>query len=154
MKPTADAITLPRGRDRKETESGSRFLPKFDVNGLIPAIAQDDATGAILMLAYMNEESLKLTIEKGEAVYWSRSRSELWHKGATSGNIQKVLSILLDCDQDCLVLRVEQTGEGACHTGAPSCFYRRLPRGVEWESWQGGEIPLHPAGQTPCCGTP
>jgi phosphoribosyl-AMP cyclohydrolase len=142
MQPTSPTITLAPRTDRKEVEAGHRFAPKFDANGLIPAIAQDATTGAILMMAYMNEESLKLTLEKGEAVYWSRSRSEIWHKGATSGNVQKVSAILVDCDQDCLIIKVEQTGEGACHTGAPSCFYRRLPAGEEWSTWEGGEIPL------------
>ena len=92
---------------------------------LIPAIAQDAKSGEVLMLAYMNRESLALTIETGRATYWSRSRSELWEKGATSGHIQKVLSIALDCDGDSLVLQVEQIG-AACHTGDQSCFHNSI----------------------------
>jgi phosphoribosyl-AMP cyclohydrolase len=92
---------------------------------LIPAIAQDFATGEVLMLAYMNRESLAITIETGRATYWSRSRNELWKKGATSGHTQKVISIDLDCDGDALLLKVEQTG-AACHTGDRSCFHRNI----------------------------
>ncbi len=101
-------------------------MPKFDKDGLIAAIAVDAITNQVLMLAYMNQESLALTLEKREAIYWSRSRQELWHKGATSGAVQKVVEILTDCDQDALVLRVEQAGGAACHTGRRSCFYRRV----------------------------
>ena len=90
---------------------------------LIPAIAQDNLTGEVLMLAYMNHESLALTIETGRATYWSRSRNELWEKGATSGHTQKVLAISIDCDGDALLLKVDQTG-AACHTGDRSCFHR------------------------------
>ena len=92
---------------------------------LIPAIAQDAATGEVLMLAYMNEESLAITIETGRATYWSRSRKELWEKGATSGHTQKVLSIAIDCDGDALLLKVEQIG-AACHTGDRTCFHREI----------------------------
>lgn len=112
--------------DKKAIESGSGFAPKFDQDGLIVAIAQDADSGEVLMVAYMNEESLKLTLEKGEAVYYSRSRKEIWHKGLTSGHVQIVSEILTDCDQDALVLKVKQIGEGACHTGYRSCFYRRV----------------------------
>ena len=101
------------------------FTPKFGPDGLLPAIAVDAETGEVLMLAYMNEEALKRTISTGEVHYWSRSRAELWHKGATSGNIQELAEILIDCDQDTLLLRVRQQGP-ACHTGRPSCFYRKL----------------------------
>lgn len=92
---------------------------------LIPAVAQDAKTGEVLMLAYMNSESLAITIETGRATYWSRSRGELWEKGATSGHTQKVLSIALDCDGDSLLLQVEQTG-AACHTGDRTCFHRTV----------------------------
>ncbi len=92
---------------------------------LIPAVAQDVETGEVLMLAYMNRESLAITIETGRATYWSRSRNELWEKGATSGHTQKVISIDLDCDGDALLLKVEQTG-AACHTGDRSCFHRNI----------------------------
>jgi phosphoribosyl-AMP cyclohydrolase len=92
---------------------------------LIPAIAQDASTGEVLMLAYMNQESLAITIESGRATYWSRSRNELWEKGATSGHIQKVISIAIDCDGDALLLKVEQVG-AACHTGDRTCFHREI----------------------------
>jgi phosphoribosyl-AMP cyclohydrolase len=98
---------------------------KFDASGLIPAIVQDARTRDVLMLAYMNKESLLLTIEKGETVFWSRSRKELWHKGETSGNIQRVVEIRVDCDQDTLLVLVHPAGP-ACHTGNQTCFYRDL----------------------------
>lgn len=98
---------------------------EFDENGLAPAIVQDHATGEVLMLAYMNRESLSKTIESGETWFWSRSRSQLWHKGETSGNTQRVISIALDCDSDTLLIRVEPRGP-ACHTGARSCFFRTI----------------------------
>ena len=115
----------PRG-DKKQIEEGLSFAPKFDADGLLPAIAIDATTREPLMLAYMNEESLKLTLEKREAVYWSRSRQEIWHKGATSGHVQKVREIRTDCDQDAIVLYVDQIGAGACHTGRSGCFYRKI----------------------------
>ena len=98
---------------------------KFDANGLIPAIVQDAETNDVLMLAYMNAESLRFTLEKGEAYFWSRSRRELWHKGATSGNVQRVVEVRLDCDADALLLRVVPAGP-ACHTGERTCFFRVL----------------------------
>jgi len=94
----------------------------FNDRGLIPAIAQDGSSGEVLMLAWMNREALAITIETGEAVYWSRSRGKLWHKGETSGNVQKVQEIRCDCDKDVLLLKVEQVGGAACHTGMRSCF--------------------------------
>jgi len=101
---------------------------KYDANGLVPAIAQDAATGEVLMLAYMNAEAWRATIETGYATYYSRSRSKLWVKGETSGNRQRVTELYLDCDLDAVLIRVEQTG-AACHTGFRSCFYRRLDDG-------------------------
>jgi phosphoribosyl-AMP cyclohydrolase len=98
---------------------------KFDDKGLVPAVAQDTRTGEVLMLAYMNKESLQQSIASGYATYWSRSRAKLWKKGETSGHTQKIDSILIDCDADSLVLLVNQNGP-ACHTGEPSCFYRAL----------------------------
>ena len=98
---------------------------RFDENGLIPAIVQDASTGEVLMLAYMNAESLRRTLDSGQAWFWSRSRQELWHKGATSGNFLNVKAILKDCDEDALVLKVEAMGP-ACHTGERSCFFREL----------------------------
>jgi phosphoribosyl-AMP cyclohydrolase / phosphoribosyl-ATP pyrophosphohydrolase len=103
---------------------------RWDARGLVPAIVQDVHTGQVLMLAYMNEDSLQRTLETGETWFWSRSRSELWHKGATSGNTQRVLDIRYDCDGDTLLVRVEPSGP-ACHTGQQSCFYRRLPDDIE-----------------------
>ena len=103
----------------------------FDDNGLVPAIAQDAESGRILMMAWMNRESLRLTAEKREAVYWSRSRGKLWHKGEESGHVQKVREIRFDCDGDVILIQVEQQGGIACHTGRESCFYRRLEDG-EW----------------------
>lgn len=97
--------------------------PKFDPDGLVAAIAQDADTGEVLMLAWMNAEALRLTIETGRAVYWSRSRKALWRKGDTSGHEQHVAEIRVDCDQDAVLLKVRQTG-AACHTGRTSCFYR------------------------------
>ncbi len=102
---------------------------KFDDRGLIPAIVQDATTGEILMFAFMNEESLRRTRESGEAWFWSRSRQELWHKGATSGNTLAVREVRVDCDEDVLLLKVDPAGP-ACHTGERSCFYRELEEGV------------------------
>lgn len=121
-------VFSPRG-SYSDLEKKLLFAPKFDANGLIPALAMDYRTREPLMLAYMNEESLKMTLELGEAVYYSRSRQEIWHKGATSGHIQKVHQILTDCDQDAIILLVDQIGAGACHTGHHSCFYRSVPFG-------------------------
>ena len=98
---------------------------KFDAKGLIPAIVQDADTDQILMMAYMNAQSLQLTLETKETYFWSRSRQELWHKGATSGNVQKVIEIKVDCDADTLLIRVQPSGP-ACHTGAETCFYRNI----------------------------
>ncbi len=110
-------------------------FPEIDFakqGGLVPAVVQDAASGEVLMLAYMSPEALEATLATGEAHYWSRSRKCLWHKGGTSGHVQVVREVLVDCDGDTLVLRVEQRGRGACHTGYRSCFYRRLgPRGLE-----------------------
>ena len=101
----------------------------WNEDGLVPAIAQDYQTGRILMMAWMNREALQLSAERGEAVYWSRSRNKLWHKGETSGHIQKLHEIRLDCDEDVIVLQVEQLGGIACHTGRESCFYRVYENG-------------------------
>ena len=98
---------------------------KYDASGLIPAIVQDAETNEVLMLAYMNAESLRLTLEKRETVFWSRSRGALWHKGATSGNVQRVVEIRMDCDADTLLIRVQPAGP-ACHTGERTCFYRSI----------------------------
>jgi phosphoribosyl-AMP cyclohydrolase len=105
----------------------------WNSDGLVPAIAQDADTGRILMMAWMNREALELTAQKNEAIYWSRSRNKLWHKGETSGHVQTVREIRLDCDEDVIVLQVEQAGGIACHTGRESCFYRVFKQG-EWVS--------------------
>ncbi len=109
------------------------FKPDFEKGGgLVPAIAQDAATGEVLMLAYMNEAAWEKTLETGEVHYYSRSRNKLWHKGGTSGHVQRVQEIRLDCDNDTVLLKVEQVGGAACHTGYKSCFYRRR-QGSDWE---------------------
>lgn len=137
----------PRGA-KAEVEEGLDFTPKFDSDGLIPALAMDAVTREPLMLAYMNAESLRRTLEIGEAVYWSRSRQEFWHKGATSGHIQRIVEILTDCDQDALILYVEQIGAGACHSGRGSCFYRKVltPKVGETAKldWSGAEKSFDP----------
>jgi len=112
---------------KEQLEEGAEFTPRFDADGLIVCVTRDVRDGQILMLAYMNAEALRLTLETGEAHYWSRSRQALWRKGDTSGQIQKVKEIRTDCDQDALLLSVEPGGDGgACHTGRRSCFYRKV----------------------------
>ena len=110
---------------KQDIEEGIEFIPKFDDNGLITAVAQDAETGQILMVAYMNRQALDLTIQTGYATYFSRARQKLWKKGQESGHFQKVEQILVDCDQDCLVLKVT-VDAGQCHVGYQSCFYRVL----------------------------
>ena len=112
----------------KQIELGTKFEPRFDSNGLITAISQDVKTGQVLMVALMNKEAIDLTIKTGYAVFYSRSRKKLWKKGEESGHTQKVKQILVDCDQDCLILKVE-VNAGQCHTGHQSCFYRSLKPG-------------------------
>ena len=111
-------------------ETTTKLDPKWDERGLIQAVAVDASSGAVLMVAHMDAAALAATIATGEAHYWSRSRAEVWHKGATSGSIQRVRELRIDCDQDAVVLRVEPAGP-ACHTGAPSCFYRSIGEGGE-----------------------
>ena len=110
-----------------EVEEGLAFAPKFDADGLITAVATDAKSGDVLMVAHMNGEAFAKTIASGEAWYYSRSRKVLWKKGETSGHIQRVVELRVDCDQDALWLKVEQVGPGACHTGRRSCFYRAVP---------------------------
>src|ERR1700710_2224951 len=112
---------------KPEIEEGLAFTPKFDADGLVTAVATDAASGDVLMVAHMNAEALRKTIESGEAWYYSRSRKRLWKKGETSGHVQRVIELRTDCDQDALWLKVEQQGSGACHTGRRSCFYRAVP---------------------------
>lgn len=113
--------------DKRALEEGGEFAPTFDANGLIVCVTVEAATREVLMVAYMNREALDKTIATGVAHYWSRSRKALWRKGDTSGQVQKVMSLSVDCDQDALLLAVEPGGDGkACHTGRKSCFYRAL----------------------------
>ncbi len=118
---------------KQNIEEGTDFIPKFDSNGLIKTIAQDAKTGQVLMAAYMNQQALDLTIKTGFATYFSRSRQKLWKKGEESGHLQKVEQILVDCDQDCLLLKVT-VDAGQCHVGYQSCFYRAFKKG------SGGEL--------------
>jgi phosphoribosyl-AMP cyclohydrolase len=118
---------FPPPGSKTELEEGSILSPRFGADGLVTCITTDAATGEILMVAHMNAEALAKTLETGEAWYWSRSRGELWHKGATSGQVQTVLEMRVDCDQDALLLRVKVAGDGGCcHTGRRSCFYRKV----------------------------
>jgi phosphoribosyl-AMP cyclohydrolase len=112
---------------------------RFDDQGLIPAISQDAQTGQILMVAWMNAESLAETVSTGRAVFWSRSRSRLWRKGEESGHVQRLQELRLDCDGDVLLLKVEQIGAIACHTGRASCFYRRLDKSSDQETHSGSQ---------------
>ena len=124
---------FPVPQNPELAEQARVLAPKFDANGLIAAVATDATSGEVLMLAFMNEEALAQTLATGEVHYWSRSRQELWRKGATSGHTQRVIAIRVDCDQDALWLKVEQVG-AACHTGERSCFYRSVALGpVEGE---------------------
>ncbi len=107
----------------------------WNADGLVPAVAQDAASGEVLMLAWMNRESLRRTFETGEAVYWSRSRRALWRKGETSGHVQRIVEMRLDCDADALLLRVESVGGIACHTGRRRCFFNRLEGANETTRW-------------------
>jgi phosphoribosyl-AMP cyclohydrolase len=112
-----------------EIEEGLSFAPQFDADGLITAVVTNSKSGDVLMVAHMNEEALRKTISSGEAWYYSRSRKKLWKKGEISGHVQRVVELRVDCDQDALWLKVDQEGEGACHTGRRSCFYRAVPLG-------------------------
>ena len=116
------------------TDSGEWFNQlRWDASGLVPVVTQDAASRRVLTVAWMNREALAATVRRGEAVYWSRSRNRLWHKGEESGFVQKVLEVRLDCDADTLLLLVEQVGAIACHTGRESCFFRKLEDG-RWTS--------------------
>ena len=112
-----------------DIEEGLAFTPKFDTDGLVTAVVTDAKSGDVLMVAHMNEEAIRKTVVSGEAWYYSRSRQTLCRKGETSGHTQRVVELRVDCDQDALWLKVEQAGEGACHTGRRSCFYRAVPLG-------------------------
>lgn len=118
-----------QGTTAAERAAGAGFAPAFG-GGLLPAVVQDAGSGEVLMLAWMNEEAWQKTLETGEAHFWSRSRRELWHKGATSGHVQRVKAVRLDCDNDAILLLVEQAGGAACHTGHRSCFFREWRDGA------------------------
>jgi len=123
-------MTFPTAPDTHALEHGEVLAPRFDANGLVAAIATHADTGEVLMFAWMNAEALARTLATGEAHYFSRSRNELWHKGATSGQVQQVAEVRVDCDQDAVWLKVRPQGDGgACHTGARSCFYRVVEDG-------------------------
>jgi phosphoribosyl-AMP cyclohydrolase len=119
-----------------EIEEGVAFAPKFDADGLIACVATDARSGDVLMVAYMNAEALQKTLDSGDAWYFSRSRKALWCKGESSGHVQRVVEMRVDCDQDAIWIKVEQEGPGACHTGRRSCFYRAVPVG------KGGAVTL------------
>ena len=119
---------FPAATNKHALEEGTVLSPRFDANGLVTVVATEADSGAVLMVAHMNAEALQRSIETGEAWYWSRSRKELWHKGATSGQIQTIVEMRVDCDQDALWLKVKVAGDGGCcHTGRRSCFYRIQP---------------------------
>jgi phosphoribosyl-AMP cyclohydrolase len=122
---------MPEQRLPAEIEESGRFTPRFDESGLIPCIVVDAATSDVLMMAWMNAESLRLTLATGYTHFWSRSRRIVWKKGADSGALQRVVELLTDCDQDVLLARAEVAlREGTCHTGRDTCFYRAIPLGV------------------------
>ena len=131
VKPGHDAeiAVMPMGEKSADIEEGLTFIPKFDRDGLLTAVVTDAKTGELLMVAHMNAAAVAKTVETGEAWYYSRSRKALWKKGESSGHVQRVVELRVDCDQDALWLKVEQEGPGACHTGRRSCFYRALPLG-------------------------
>jgi phosphoribosyl-AMP cyclohydrolase len=116
--------------DKSDIEEGLTLAPKFDADGLVTCVATDASSGEVLMVAHMNAEALQKTIATGEAWYFSRSRRALWKKGESSGHVQRVVEMRVDCDQDAVWIRVEQAGAGACHTGRRSCFYRTVPIGA------------------------
>jgi phosphoribosyl-AMP cyclohydrolase len=121
---------FPPPGDKAELERGASLTPRFDANGLIAAVATDADSGEVLMLAWMNAAALERTLATGEAHYWSRSRGELWRKGATSGQVQTVVEVRIDCDQDAVLLKVRPQGDGgACHVGFRSCFFRVVEDG-------------------------
>ena len=128
---TSETKLFPPAGEKAALEAGDVLTPRFGADGTIACVTVDADSGQVLMLAYMNAESLALTIETGEGWYWSRSRGELWHKGATSGQVQTIVEMRVDCDQDALWIKVDVGGDGGCcHTGRHSCFYRVKPVGT------------------------
>lgn len=126
----------------EQVEEGTDLAPKFDDRGLITAVTTDATSGELLMQGYMNAEALRLTIATGEAHYYSRSRQTLWHKGASSGLVQRVRQLMIDDDQDCIWLRVDVAGGASCHVGYRSCFYRQIPVGDAAQPAPGGQLAL------------
>jgi len=124
---TSQTVRFQSRRTIEQVEEGTEFTPKFDTRGLITVVTSDASSGELLMQGYMTAEALSLTIQTGEAHYFSRSRNKLWHKGETSGFTQKVVELMVDDDQDCIWLKVDVAGGASCHVGYRSCFYRRLP---------------------------
>jgi phosphoribosyl-AMP cyclohydrolase len=134
----SDMASFPPPGDTRDLEEGAVLSPRFGPDGLVTCVTVDAETGEVLMLAHMNADALKRTIESGEAWYWSRSRRALWHKGDTSGQTQTVVEMRVDCDQDAVLIKVRVGGDGgACHTGRRSCFYRRVSLGKP-----GGKVAL------------
>ena len=122
--------SFPKPGSTKEVEEGSALTPKFGADGLVTAVVTDATSGELLMVAHMDAQALQKTIATGEAWYFSRSRRTLWRKGESSGHVQRVVEMRIDCDQDAVWIKVEQVGAGACHTGRRSCFYRAVPLGA------------------------
>lgn len=125
----AEQSNFAQRSSTEAVEEGLAFAPKFDADGLVTCVATDAKTGDLLMVAHMNAEALRRTIESGEAWYFSRSRKRLWRKGESSGHVQRIVEMRVDCDQDAVWIKVEQGGPGACHTGRRSCFYRAVQLG-------------------------
>jgi phosphoribosyl-AMP cyclohydrolase len=123
----ADQPSVAQRGSIQEVEEGNAFAPRFDADGLVTCVATDARSGEVLMVAHMNAQAIANTIATGEAWYFSRSRRRLWRKGETSGHVQRVVEMRVDCDQDAIWIKVEQAGPGACHTGRRSCFYRAVP---------------------------
>ena len=140
----ADQTVFALRGSTDEVEEGRAFTPKFDADGLVTCVATDARSGDVLMVAHMNAQALASTIATGEAWYFSRSRQSLWRKGETSGHVQRVVEMRLDCDQDAVWIKVEQSGPGACHTGRRSCFYRSVPLG----GGTGARLEFHDAERT------
>lgn len=133
---SSHAVNFQSRQNIEQVEEGTDLAPRFDDRGLITVVTTDAASGELLMQGYMNAEALQLTIQSGEAYYYSRSRRLLWHKGATSGLVQNVVELMVDDDQDCIWLKVNVAGGASCHVGYRSCFYRRVPVGDEFASKQ------------------
>lgn len=136
------SFTDAKSLNHDQLEEGTAFAPRFDAHGLITVVTLEDGSNDVLMVAHMNAETLSLTLESGIAHYWSRSRKAIWKKGETSGEMQEVIELRTDCDQDCLVMVVRQTGRGAaCHTGRKSCFYRKVVMTDETASLEDTGLP-------------